>query len=118
MDQVGECKLPHPHPHSTAPQNYREFIRLPTKLELISSLDTVFLLGAFGVVHHLDLWNIRHIAIRSLMGAWLFKTPIGPQDHYLNPLKFYTIKKEKVKLGSVVQEAKPCGTGNLLQQVQ
>ena len=45
------------------------------------------------------------------MGDWLFKTPIGPQDHYLNPLKFYTIKKEKVKLGSVVQEAKPCGTG-------
>lgn len=45
------------------------------------------------------------------MGAWLFKTPVGPQAHYLNPLKFYTIKKDKAELGSPVQEAKPCGTG-------
>ena len=45
------------------------------------------------------------------MGAWLFKIPIGPQAHYLNPLQFYTIKKEKVELGSPVQEAKPCGAG-------
>ena len=45
------------------------------------------------------------------MGAWLFKTPVGPQAHYLNPLQFYTIKKEKAELGSAVQEAKPCGTG-------
>ena len=71
----------------------------------------VFLLGAFGVVHHLDLWNIRHIAIRILMGAWLFKTLVGPQAHYLNPLQFYTIKKEKAELGSTVQEAEACGTG-------
>ena len=68
-------------------------------------------LGAFGVVHHLNLWNVWHIAIRSLMGAWLFKTPVGPQAHYLNPLQFYTIKKEKAELGSAVHEAKPCGTG-------
>ena len=45
------------------------------------------------------------------MGAWLFKTPVGPQAHYLNPLQFYTIKKEKAELGSAVQEAKPYGTG-------
>ena len=45
------------------------------------------------------------------MRAWLFKTHVGPQAHYLNPLQFYTIKKEKSELGSAVQEAKPCGTG-------
>ena len=50
------------------------------------------------MVHHLDLWNIRHIAIRSLMGAWLFKTPVGPQAHYLNPLQFYTIRERKQSL--------------------
>ena len=73
-------------------------------------MEKIFLLGDFGVVHHLDLWNIRHIAMRSLMGAWLFKTPVGPQAHYLNPLQFYTIKKEKAELGSAVQEAEACGT--------
>ena len=61
-------------------------------------MENVFLLGAFGVVHHLDLWNIRHIAMRSLMGAWLFKTPVGPQAHYLNPLQFYTIRERKQSL--------------------
>ena len=40
------------------------------------------------------------------MGSWLFKTPVGPQAHYLNPLQFYTIKKEKAELGSTVQKAK------------
>ena len=40
------------------------------------------------------------------MEACLFKTPIGPQAHHLNPLQFYTIKKEKAELGSTVQEAK------------
>ena len=40
------------------------------------------------------------------MEAWLFKTPVGPQAHYLNPLQFYTIKKEKAELGSTVQEAR------------
>ena len=45
------------------------------------------------------------------MEAWLFKTPVGPQADHLNPLQFYTIKKEKPELGSAVQEAKPCGTG-------
>ena len=44
------------------------------------------------------------------MGAWLFKTPVGPQAHDLNPLQFYTIKKEKAELGSAVQEPKPYGT--------
>ena len=107
MDQVGECKLPHPHPfsgpvvHLLHPLNCRRFIWFGNR----------FLLGAVGVVHHLDLWNIRHIAHRILMGAWLFKTPVGPQAHYLNPLQFYTIKKEKAELGSFVQEAKPCGIG-------
>ena len=45
------------------------------------------------------------------MESWLFKTPIGPQAHYLNPLQFYTIKKEEAELGRTVQEAKPYGTG-------
>ena len=45
------------------------------------------------------------------MEAWLFKTPVGPQAHNLNPLQFYTIKKEKAELGSTVQEAKRSGTG-------
>ena len=40
------------------------------------------------------------------MEAWLFKTPVGPQAHNLNPLQFYTIRKEKSKLGSTIQEAK------------
>ena len=44
------------------------------------------------------------------MEAWLFKTFVGPQAHYLNPLQLYTIKKEKAELGSAVQEAKPCET--------
>ena len=76
-------------------------VRLPSSGSSNDSfgLENVFL-GAFGVVHLLDLWNIRLIALRSLMGAWLFKTPVGPQAHYL-----------KAELGSAVQEAKPCGTG-------
>ena len=46
------------------------------------------------------------------MEAWLFKTPIGPQAHQINPLQFYTIKKEEAELGRTVQEAKVfCGTG-------
>ena len=45
------------------------------------------------------------------MEAWLFKTPVGPQAHDLNPLQFYTIKKEKAELGSTIQEAGACGTG-------
>ena len=51
------------------------------------------------------------------MGAWLLKTPVGPQAHYLNPLQFYTIKKEEAELGRTVQEAKVLvEQGNLLQQ--
>ena len=73
-------------------------------------LENVFL-GAFGVVHLPVLWNMRHIALKSLMGAWLFKTPVGPQALYLNPLQFYTIKKEKAELGSAIQEAEACGEG-------
>ena len=105
--QCQACKLRHPHPfsglivHLLHPLNCRQFIWFGNR----------FLLGAVGVVHHLDFLNIRHIAHRSLMGAWLFKTPVGPQAHYLNPLQFYTIKKEKGELGSAIQEAKPCGTG-------
>ena len=45
------------------------------------------------------------------MEAWLLKTPVGPQAHNLNPLQFYTIKKEKEELGSTVQEAKRSVTG-------
>ena len=40
------------------------------------------------------------------MEAWLFKTPVGPQAHQLNPLQFYTIKKEEAGLGRIVHEAK------------
>ena len=51
------------------------------------------------------------------MEAWLFKTPVGPQAHYLNPVQFYTIKKEEAELGRTVQEAKVLvEQGNLLQQ--
>ena len=45
------------------------------------------------------------------MGSWLFKTPVGPQAHYLNPIQFYTIKKEKAELGSAIHEAKRSGIG-------
>ena len=45
------------------------------------------------------------------MEAWIFKTLVGPQAYELNPLQFYTIKKEKAEPGSAVQEAEACGTG-------
>ena len=51
------------------------------------------------------------------MEAWLFKTPVGPQAHNLNPLQFYTIKKEEAELRRTVQEAKFfVEQGNILQQ--
>ena len=50
------------------------------------------------------------------MEAWLFKTPISPQAHQINPLQFYTIKKEEAELGRTVQEAKFLEQGNLVQQ--
>ena len=99
-----EWKLSEPDFVSSRVRSAGPTVHLPSSGSSNGSfgLENVFLLGAFGVVHLLDLWNIRHIALRSLMGAWLFKTPVGPQAHYLNPLQFYTVKKEKAELGSVV----------------
>ena len=43
---------------------------------------------------------------QKLDGSLAIKPLFGPQAHYLNPLYFYTIKKEKAEVGSTVQEAK------------
>ena len=40
------------------------------------------------------------------MEAWLLNPCLVPKLTNLNPLQFYTIKKEKAELGSTVQEAK------------
>ena len=74
-------------------------------------LENVFL-GAFGVVHLPVLWNMRHIALKSLMGAWLFKTPVGPQAHYLSiPFSFTPSRKRKQSLEVPYRKLNLCGTG-------
>ena len=87
-------------------------IRILLTVDGLFSLATIFLLGAFGVVHHLDLWNIWHIANGSLMEAWLFLKPLlVPMLTIPIPFSFTPSRKRKQSLEVPYRKLNLCGTG-------
>ena len=117
MDQVGECKLPYPHPefHGSSQTTTGSFSYQPhSNWFLVWRLFSCWELLEWSItpsrVLYLDLWNSWHIANRSFMEAWLLNPCLVPKPTNSIPFSLTPSRKSKQSLEVPYRKLNLCGT--------